>query len=250
MVYFIGVGPGDPELLTIKALKIIQISDVIIYAGSLINPEILCYAKSDALKFDSSKLSLEEIIQLIEENCENKTIARLHSGDPSLYGAIYEQMQELDKRNIPYEVIPGVSSLFGAVSRLKREFTPPELSQTLIITRLEGRTAVPQNERLSSLATHKASMAIFLSIHMIDRVVEELLKGGYDKDTPVYVVYKATWKDEKIIKGKIENIASLVKDSEIKNTAIIFVGDFLEPYGGYSKLYDRTFYHSFRKKEN
>lgn len=250
MVYFIGVGPGDPELLTIKALKIIQNSDVIIYAGSLINPEILCYAKSDVMKFDSSKLSLEEIIQLIEENCKNKIIARLHSGDPSLYGAIYEQIQELDKRNIPYEVIPGVSSLFGAVSRLKREFTPPQLSQTLIITRLEGKTPVPAKEQLSSLATHKASMAIFLSVHMIDRVVDELLRGGYDKDTPVCVVYKATWKDEKIIKGKIENIASLVKDSEIKNTAIIFVGDFLEPYGGYSKLYDPTFYHSFRKKEN
>ncbi len=250
MVYFIGVGPGDPELLTIKALKIIQNSDVIIYAGSLINPEILCYSKNEALKFDSSKLSLDEIIRLIEENYRYKTIARLHSGDPSLYGAIYEQMQELDKRNIPYELIPGVSSLFGAVSRLKREFTPPQLSQTLIITRLEGRTCVPQREKLSSLASHGASMAIFLSVHMIDKVVEELMKGGYDNDTPVYVVYKATWKDEKIIKGKMDNIAKLVKDSNIESTAIIFVGDFLEPYGNYSKLYDSSFSHSFRKKED
>lgn len=250
MVYFVGVGPGDPEFLTIKALKIIQNSDVIIYAGSLINPEILCYSKNEALKFDSSSLSLEEIIRLIEENYENKTIARLHSGDPSLYGAIYEQMTELDKRNIPYEVIPGVSSLFGAVSRLKREFTPPQLSQTLIITRLEGRTSVPQKEQLAALASHKASMAIFLSVHMIDKVVEELMEGGYDSDTPICVVYKATWKDEKIIKGKLNNIVKLVKDYDIKNTAIIFVGDFLEPHGDYSKLYNRSFSHSFRKKED
>ncbi|MEN3042872.1 MAG: precorrin-4 C(11)-methyltransferase [Fervidobacterium sp.] len=249
MVYFIGVGPGDSELITLKALKIISSSDVIIYAGSLINQEILNYSKNDAEKFDSSRMNLEEIIQIIEENWKKgKKISRLHPGDPSLYGAIYEQTKELDKRGIEYEVIPGVSSLFGAVSRLRLEFTPPQVSQTLIITRLEGKTTVPEKEKLSYLASHQSSMAIFLSVHMIEKVVQELRAGGYSDNTPVCVVYKATWKDEKIIKGRLENIAELVKKEGVDNFSIIFVGNFLEPYGEYSKLYDKSFSHSFRRK--
>ncbi|MFQ6051317.1 MAG: precorrin-4 C(11)-methyltransferase [Candidatus Hydrothermarchaeota archaeon] len=245
-VYFIGAGPGDPDLLTIKAKKVIEESDVIIYAGSLINPEILKYAKKDADLFDSSGMTLEEIKEVIYEAVNNKkTVARIHSGDPSIYGAIQEQIDFLEEKKIEFEIIPGVSSFLSAAASLKREYTIPEVSQTLIITRISGRTKVPEKESLRELSRHKASMCIFLSAHMIDEVVNELI-NFYDENTPVAVVYKASLPDEKIVHGNLGNIAEKVKNERIERKALILVGDFLMSKGKRSKLYDKDFTHSFR----
>lgn len=247
-VYIIGAGPGDPELLTIKAKKAIEKADVIIYAGSLINPQILRHVKSGARVYNSAKMDLEEIIEIISKAARKKKIvARLHSGDPSIYSAIQEQMELLEKGGIACEIIPGVSSFLAAAASLGREYTIPEVSQTVIITRMKGRTKVPKEERLSVLAKHKASMCIFLSTSMIDEVVKEL-KEGYAEDTPVAVVYKASWKDEKIISGRLNDIVDRAKDEKIDKTALILVGDFLESSKKRSKLYDKEFSHNFRGK--
>jgi precorrin-4/cobalt-precorrin-4 C11-methyltransferase len=249
-VYIIGAGPGDPELLTIKAKKIIENADVIIYAGSLINPKILRHAKPEAKLYNSAKMDLEEIIEIISKAARNKKIvARLHSGDPSIYGAIQEQMELLGENGIAYEVVPGISSFLAAAASLGREYTIPGISQTVIITRLEGRTKVPEKERLSTLAKHRASMCIFLSVQMIDKVVKEL-KEGYTDDTPVAVIYKASWKDERVILGRLKDITGKVKDEKIDKTALILVGDFLRFIGKKSKLYDKEFSHSFRGEGN
>jgi precorrin-4/cobalt-precorrin-4 C11-methyltransferase len=247
-VYFIGAGPGDPELLTIKAKKIIEKADVIIYAGSLINPQILRHAKHGAKLYNSAKMDLEEIIEIISEAARKKKIVvRLHSGDPSIYGAIQEQMELLEENGIAYEVVPGISSFLAAAASLNREYTIPEVSQTVIITRMKGRTKVPKEERLSALAKHRASMCIFLSTSMIDEVVKEL-KEGYAEDTPVAVVYKASWEDEKVILGLLNDIVDRAKDEKIDKTALILVGDFLKSSKKRSKLYDKEFSHSFRGK--
>ncbi|MDI6604273.1 MAG: precorrin-4 C(11)-methyltransferase [Thermoanaerobacteraceae bacterium] len=247
MIYFIGAGPGDPELITVKGMKLIQSCGVVIYAGSLVNKEILKYAKKDASIYNSASMALDEIKDIMKE-AHNKGIdvARVHTGDPTIYGAIREQMQELDGLEIPYEVIPGVSSFTAAASVLKKELTLPEVSQTIIITRAEGRTPVPQEQTLRSLSKHKATMAIFLSVQDIDKVVEDL-KEGYSEDTPVAVVYKATWEDELIFEGTLKNIAEKVKENDINKTAMILIGDFLGDIKEYSKLYDATFSHNYRK---
>ena len=246
-VIFIGAGPGDPELLTMKGYKAIKEADVIIYAGSLVNKEVLNHRKENCQVYNSASLNLTEIINIIKEAInENKLVARVHTGDPSIYGAIGEQIRELKENNIPYDIIPGVSSLFGTASVLETELTLPEISQTVIITRPEGRTPKPNSESISSLAKHHATMCIFLGVGMIDKVVEELLKG-YDKSTPVAVVEKATWEDQKIIRGTLKDIASKVKKANIKKTAMIVVGDVLNP-GDFkaSKLYDPNFKHEYR----
>lgn len=249
-VYFIGAGPGDPELLTVKAARIIALADVIIYAGSLVNREVLRHAKETARIYDSAVLTLEEIIAIVEKAvAEGKTVARLQSGDPGLYGAIGEQMELLAQRGIAYEVIPGVSSFAAAAALLKREYTLPEVSQTVIITRLAGRTGVPEKEELSALAAHRASMCIFLSVHLIDRVVAELRKG-YPPQTPVAVVARASWPDARVVRGTLENIARLVKDEKIERTALILVGDFLDTAGKRSQLYAPDFAHSYRGKRS
>lgn len=249
-VYFIGAGPGDPELLTLKALRIIEKADVIIYADSLINPEVCHLAKKDAEVYGSASLSLDETNQIISDAVKTgKTVARLQSGDPSIFGAIREQMVLLEKQGITCEVIPGVSSLFAAAAALKSELTVPEVSQTVIITRMEGKTPVPTGENLASLAAHHATLAIFLSISQIDMVQAELLAGGYTVDTPVAVVYRASWKDEKILHTSLSEIAKIVKASGINRQALILVGDFLDPgvKSFTSKLYDRNFRHGYRK---
>jgi precorrin-4/cobalt-precorrin-4 C11-methyltransferase len=206
-VYFIGAGPGDPELLTIKAKRIIEAADVIVYADSLISPEVCAFAKAGAEIHKSAPLSLEEINGIIVKAVkEGKTVARLQSGDSSLFGATHEQMAQLDKSGISYEVIPGVSSLFAAAASLRSELTVPEVSQTVIITRMEGETPVPETQRLSSLAAHKASLAIFLSISLIERVTAELLAGGLPPDTPAAVVYRASWPDEKILRTDLAGL--------------------------------------------
>lgn len=248
-VYFIGAGPGDPELLTVKAKRIIEVADVIVYADSLINPEICLLTREGAEIHPSASLCLEEITGIIiDAVSQGKLVARLQSGDPGIYGATGEQMAILDEKGIEYEVIPGVSSLFAAAAALKTELTVPDVSQTVIITRMEGRTPVPDSESLRDLAAHHCSMAIFLSVCMIDEVVKELLTGGYRCDTPAAVIYRVSWTDEHILRTTLENMADRVKDAGLKKHALILVGDFLE--GSYkttrSKLYNRGFKHEYR----
>jgi len=249
-VYFIGAGPGDVELLTLKAKNIIEKADVIIYADSLINPQVCDFARKDARIHKSASLTLEETTEIIADAVkENKTVARLHSGDPSIYGAIGEQMAFLDKLGIEYEVIPGISSLFAAAAALKTELTVPEISQTVIITRMKGRTDVPEAENLKSLAAHGSTIAVFLSTSLAEEVVDALVQGGYHPDTPAALVYKASWKDEKIIKAALKDLPAEIKKSNIKKQALILVGRFLNFPGEEvrSKLYDQDFKHEYRK---
>ncbi len=228
-VYFIGAGPGDPELLTIKGKEIIERAEVIIYADSLINPEICQFAKPDAEIHCSASLSLEEITDTIENAVkQGRLVARLQSGDPSIYGAIKEQMAVLDEKEIEYEIIPGVSSLFAAAASIKTELTIPELSQTVIITRMEGNTPVPARESLKSLAAHQSAMAIFLSASLINEVVASLLDGGYSPETPAAVVCRATWNDEVVVRTLLKHLAERVNELGIKKQAIILVGKFLD----------------------
>ncbi|MBI2848352.1 MAG: precorrin-4 C(11)-methyltransferase [Chloroflexi bacterium] len=242
-VYFVGAGPGDTELLTIKARKVIERADVIIYADSLINPDICAFAKAGAEIHRSAALSLEEIIEIITSAvAQGKVVARLQSGDPAIYGAIQEQMAALDAKCIGYEIVPGVSSLFAAAASLKTELTVPELSQTVIITRMEGRTPVPSRESLRSLAEHQCTLAIFLSISRIEMVVTELLEGGYRGDTPAAVVYRASWEDEMVIRAPLSAIADRVKAAGVAKQALILVGNCLKERGETrSWLYDKDF---------
>lgn len=248
MVYFVGAGPGDVDLITVKGRELIKTCDVIIYAGSLVSPKHLDFCKEGCKIYDSASMTLEEVIEVMKENSHGDSIiVRLHTGDPSIYGAIKEQMDELEKLNIEYTVVPGVSSFTAAASSIKREFTLPSVSQTVILTRVEGRTPVPENESLESLASHKASMALFLSVGMIDKVVEKLKKGYGREDVPVAVIERATWEDERIIIGTLEDIAAKVKEAGIKKFAQILVGDFIDSEYEKSLLYDKTFTHEFRK---
>jgi len=249
MVYFLGAGPGDPELITLKGKRLLENADAIIYAGSLVNPALLEYAKSGCEVFDSASMTLDEVMGIIEKySSAGKTVVRLHTGDPSIYGAIREQMALLDSRNMAYEQVPGVSSFSAAAAALKKEYTLPGVTQTVILTRVEGRTGVPESESIERLAEHKASMAIFLSVHMIDSLVDSL-KKGYGGDTPVAVVFKASWPDQRIVRGTLGNIASLVKGEGIRKTALVLVGNFLGDEFELSKLYDRNFSHGYRSAE-
>jgi precorrin-4/cobalt-precorrin-4 C11-methyltransferase len=246
--YFIGAGPGDIELLTLKAVKIIRKADVIIYAGSLIDKGILRLARKNISVYDSSRMNLDEICRVFKKAHEkDKVIARIHSGDPSIYGAIGEQMDFCDKENIRYEVIPGVSSFQAAAASLKREFTSAGISQTIILARISGRTKVMQKEDLAALSKHKATMAIFLSIQHIRDVVDKL-RQGYPADTPIAVVEKVSLPDERKILGNLTDIVQKVEQAGIKRQALIIVGDVLAGQGREkSKLYDKNFEHGFRK---
>lgn len=250
-VYFIGAGPGDPELLTLKAVKIIRKADIIIYAGSLVNEDILGFAKKAAVSYDSAKMTLEEALGIIEKEKSNKKIiARLHTGDPSIYGAIQEQMDWCEKKKIDYAVIPGVSSYQAAAASLKQEWTLPGVSQTVILTRLSGRTKVPKKEDLAKLAKIRATLVIFLSLQDISRVVKKL-KCGYNQSTPVAVVERASWPDERGIYGTLADIAKKVKAAGIKRQALIIVGEVLRKKGYHpSRLYDKDFTHGFRPARN
>lgn len=245
MVYFIGAGPGDVDLITVKGRDILTKADVVIYAGSLVAKEHMDYCKEEALIYNSAKMTLEEVIEVMDTN-KDKTIVRLHTGDPSIYGAIKEQMDELDKLNICYEVVPGVSSFSAAAASIKKEFTLPGVSQTLILTRVEGRTPVPEKEDLEVLASRGASMALFLSVGMIDKVALKL-KKGYGRNVPIAVIQRATWQDEKVVIGTLDDIAKKVKDANITKTAQILVGDFIDCKYDKSLLYDEKFTHEFRK---
>ena len=246
-VYFIGAGPGDVELLTVKGKAVLEEADIIIYAGSLINPEILRHGKKEALFYDSSGMTLEEILEvMVNAAREGKTVVRLHSGDPSLYGAIGEQIRAIAEKGIEYRVIPGISSFQAAAATLGLEYTVPEEVQTVILTRISGRTKVPEKERLRELAKHRASMCIFLSAHKMQEVVEELLES-YGAGAPAAVIYRASWEDEKVIRGSLAKIAEKARD--VKKTALILVGDFLKPRKAESKLYDSGFEHGYRGKK-
>lgn len=246
MVYFIGAGPGDPELLTIKGKKLIDSADVIIYAGSLVNRDVLSGAKEGAQIYNSASMTLEEVLDVMKEAHEKgQDVARVHTGDPAIFGAHREQMDALDKMGIPHKVIPGVSSFLAVSATLQKEYTLPNVSQTVILTRMEGRTPVPPKEKLQDLAKHNATMVIFLSVGMIEQL-SEILSKEYKKETPVAVVYKASWEDEKIVIGTLETIAKKVKEAGITKTALTVVGDFLGDEYELSKLYDKTFSHEFR----
>jgi precorrin-4/cobalt-precorrin-4 C11-methyltransferase len=247
-VYFIGAGPGAPDLITLRGKNIIDKADCIIYAGSLVNKDLFTTSQADI--YDSSGLNLEEIIDIIKESvAQGGVVARVHTGDPSLFGATMEQMVRLESLNIDFEMIPGVSSAFGAAAALGAELTLPELTQTVIVTRKGGRTPVPDNERLDLLASHGATMMIFLSVGMIEGVVEDLLDGAYTMNTPISVVQRATWPDEKIVSGTLENIAKRVRREGITKTAMICVGPVFGKSAlvAESKLYDKHFSHGTRK---
>ena len=247
-VYFIGAGPGDPELITVRGARIIEAADLIVYAGSLVPQPLLSQAKKDAEIHDSASLSLEETHVLLCEGVrKGMVVARVHTGDPALYGATQEQMQLLEKEGISYEVIPGVTVAFAAAAALGRQFTQPGASQTLILTRLAGRTPVPESENLAGLSQHQASMVIYLSVSKIREVVAEL-KQGYPEDTPVVVAYRIGWPDERFIAGKLTDIADKVEKSEIRRQAVILVGRAMSgKLQDRSKLYDPTFAHGFRQ---
>lgn len=246
-VSFVGAGPGDVELITVKGQRLLGEADVIIYAGSLVNPALLSLAKQGAAIYNSASMTLDEVIATMEAAvAKGEKVVRLHTGDPSIYGAIQEQMDALDKKKITYQVIPGVSSFLATAAALKCEYTLPDVSQTVIITRLEGRTPVPEKEKLALLASHNATMCIFLSVHMIENVMNELIEGGYTPDTPVAIVQKASWPEQKIFRGTIATIGEIVTDAKIDRTAMIVVGRCLDSEYALSRLYAPEFGHMYR----
>ncbi len=247
-IAIVGAGPGDVELITIKGRRLLDEAECIVYAGSLVNKKLLEGCKADI--HDSQGMNLDEIITILSTAWKKgQRVVRLHTGDPSIFGAIKEQMQQLDALQIPYRVVPGVSSAFGAAAALNAELTLPEVAQTVIITRQEGRTPVPELEKLQLLASHQTTMLIFLSVSMMDKVVEELMAGGYPEDTPVAIVEKATWDDETILTGSLKSIAAQVEQAGIRKTAMICVGRVFAntDLEAVSKLYDRSFSHGTRK---
>lgn len=247
MIHFIGAGPGDPELITVKGKRLIDEADVIIYAGSLVNPNVLDGAKPGAAVYNSAAMTLPEVIAVMREGeASGKQVVRVHTGDPSIYGAHREQMAELDKLGIAYDIIPGVSSFLAAAAVMKKEYTLPEVSQTVILTRMEGRTPVPEKEQIEQLAIHQATMIIFLSVGQMDELSRRLQQGGYPADTPAAVVYKASWEDQKIVRGTLQDIAGKVREAGITKTALVTVGRFLGDEFALSKLYDEHFTHEYR----
>lgn len=249
MVYFIGAGPGDPELLTIKGKKYIDLADVIIYAGSLVNPQLLSYAKEGCRIYNSATMTLEEVLEVMyAAEAEGQMTVRLHTGDPCLYGAIREQMDALDEKGIAYTDCPGVSSFCGAAAALNLEYTLPDVSQSVIITRMAGRTPVPGKEEIASLAAHQATMVVFLSTGMLEKLSERLIAGGYTADTPAAIVYKATWEDEKTFVCTVGTLAETAKKNNITKTALMIIGDVVShSHYNRSELYNPAFTTEFRE---
>ena len=252
MVYFVGAGTGAVDLITVRGMRLLEKADVIIYAGSLVNPELLQYANKDCEIHDSAKLTLEEVLTIIQKaETDGKITVRLHTGEPSIYGAVREQMDELDRLGISYESCPGVSACFGAAASLNLEYTLPGISQSLIITRMEGRTKVPEKESIQSFAAHQASMAIYLSTGMLKELSERLVAGGYRKETPVALVYKATWPEEEAYICTIETLYDTAKEHGITKTALVLVGDVIT-HQNYkkSRLYAADFSTEFRQAKD
>lgn len=248
MVNFVGAGCGAPDLITVRGARLLSEADVIIYTGSLVNPELLKYAGSECEIYNSAYMSLDEIIDVIKKAEEaGRMTVRLQTGDLSLYSALREQADRLEAFDIPYEICPGVSSFCGAAAALNAEYTLPDVSQTVIITRMEGQTGVPENEKIFKLAAHNSTMIIFLSAGMIKKLSDELLSGGYDKNTPAAIVYKATWDDEKIFRCTVKTLPEIAEKNSIKKTALICVGKFLSCNYSLSRLYDNNFETEYRK---
>lgn len=247
-VYFVGCGPGDPELITVKAKKLIQKADVVVYSGSLIPQPILKLCKRGELH-NAAKLVREEIFDLLYKNAENdRLVVRLHDGDPSIYGAIREQIDNLREKGVESVVVPGVTAFLASAAALGMQLTLPGVTQTIIITRAESRTKVPKREKISELAKHGATLIFYLSVHLVSNLAKEAIAGGYKKTTPVAVVYKASWTDQKIIKSTLEDITKKVIEEKITRTAIVIIGDVVDPQSyEYSKLYDKKFSHGYRK---
>lgn len=252
MVYFVGAGTGAADLITVRGMRLLEQADVVVYAGSLVNPELLAYTKKECEVHNSAELTLEEVIQLIKSaETHGKMTVRLHTGDPSVYGAVREQMDELDGLGIPYESCPGVSACFGAAASLNLEYTLPGISQTLIITRMEGKTKVPEKESIESLSAHGASMAVYLSAGMLEELGKRLLAGGYEKATPAAIVYKATWPEEEAYLCTVESLAAVAKEHGITRTALVLVGDAVaHRHYQKSRLYAADFSTAFRKSDS
>ncbi|HJB56883.1 MAG TPA: precorrin-4 C(11)-methyltransferase [Candidatus Flavonifractor intestinipullorum] len=248
MIHFIGAGPGAADLITVRGARLLGEADVIIYAGSLVNPALLDGRKEGCAVYDSASMTLEEVLEVMRAaERRGETTVRLHTGDPSLYGAIREQMDALDREGISYDVTPGVSSFSGAAAALEAEYTLPDVSQSVIITRMAGRTPVPEGEQLRKLASHGCTMVLFLSTGLLERVEEELQAGGYAPDTPAAIVYKATWPEEKVCRCTVSTLARTARENRITKTALITVGHFLGNSYERSKLYDPAFTHGCRK---
>ncbi|GAB4250269.1 MAG: precorrin-4 C(11)-methyltransferase [Thermoleophilia bacterium] len=248
-VLFVGAGPGDPELITLRGARALAEADMVVWAGSLVHPGLLGHCREETEIHDSAGLDLAAIVRLLVAGYEQGLrVVRLHTGDPSLYGAIAEQMEELDARHVPYAVVPGVSSFAASAAALQTELTAPEISQTVILTRRAGRTPVPEGQDLVSLAAHRATLCIFLSVGQMDDVVGDLIPA-YGEDTPVAVVANASWPEQRIVRGTLADIAGRVAEAGIRKTAMIVVGDVLRPSGTRSKLYDRGFAHGYRKAQ-
>ena len=248
MIHFVGAGPGAEDLITVRGQRYLEQADVVIYAGSLVNPGLLKSTKETCEIYNSAKMTLEEVLEVMEQaDREQKMTVRLHTGDPCLYGAIREQMDHLDELGIAYDSCPGVSSFCGAAAALNLEYTLPEVSQSVVITRMEGRTPVPEKEKMRELAGHNTSMAVFLSSGLTKELQDELLTGGYSEDTPCAICYKVSWPDEKIIMTTIKNLHNDMVSNSIAKTALILVGDFLGRKYNNSKLYDASFTTEYRK---
>lgn len=250
MIRFVGAGPGAPDLLTLRGAELLARADCVIYAGSLVNPALLGLTKPGCALFNSAEMTLEQVIAQMEaqEALHHETV-RLHTGDPSLYGAIREQMDALEARGIPYDVAPGVSSLSGAAAALQVEYTIPGVNQTVIVTRMAGRTPVPAGQDIASLAAHGAAMVIFLSAGMLDALQAELLRGAYTEETPAALVYKATWPEERLLRCRLGDLAAVGREAGVRRTALVLVGDFLRQAGERSRLYDPTFSTGYREAE-
>lgn len=249
MIHFVGAGSGAADLITVRGQKFLQEADIIVYAGSLVNPQLLDYAKPGCSIYNSAKMTLEEVMEVMIEGAEQgKTVVRLHTGDPCLYGAIREQMDILDERGLDYDYCPGVSSFCGAASALNLEYTLPDVSQSVIITRMAGRTPVPPKESIESFAAHNATMVVFLSTGLLEELSRRLIAGGYSEDTPAAIVYKATWDDEKSFVCTVGTLAQTAAENNITKTALMIIGDVVgcRNYDR-SKLYDPTFTTEFRQ---
>lgn len=248
MVHFVGAGSGAADLITVRGARLLSEADVVIWAGSLVNPELLSYCKKDCEIFDSAKLTLEEVVEIIKKaEAAGKTTVRLHTGDSSIFGAVREQFDELEALGIEYDVTPGVSSFCGAAASLKAEYTLPGVSQTVIITRAAGRTPVPEKESIASLAAHGATMVLFLSTSLTEKLQRELLAGGYAEETPVAVVYKATWPDERILRCTVGTLDKTVKNAGLTKTSLIIVGGCMGDEYLRSLLYHPGFTTEYRK---
>ena len=250
MIYFIGAGPGAVDLITVKGKELLEKADLIIYAGSLVNPKLLDYAKPECVIMDSASMTLEEVIAaMVPAAQEGKLVVRLHTGDPSVYGAHREQIDMLRSYDLDFEIVPGVSSFCAAAAALDAEYTLPNVSQSVIITRMEGRTPVPSKQKIADYAAHKATMVIVLSSGMLDKLQKELIKGGYSEDTPAAIVYKASWPDEKVVRCTVGTIAASAAEHNISKTALITVGNFLGYEYERSELYNPTYTHMFRQAD-